>query len=252
MKRLRPWILFSGLLLAVACQQQHPMWSTAPQRFVSLEAISVNTVLAAPPAAGSPAREAALQAVIRKQAHLSPAEIAILRDEDTIRPEMMLRPTLGERYQPGCYPALYQLLNDAKGDALGIGNKVQDHWKSPRPWTDARVQAHVTKIDRPSYPSGHIVTNTVWADTLSELFPAKRKAFRARADQVGWHRVEAGAHFPFDLEGGRKLAAVIYTDMKASTVYQQELAAARTELKSPQTANCVKNELARSAVPGAR
>ena len=54
----------------------------------------------------------------------------------------------------------------------------------------------------PAYPSGHTTDTCVLAEILVLLLPEKMSALRARADEIAWHRVEAGVHYPVDLEGG--------------------------------------------------
>jgi acid phosphatase (class A) len=155
-------------------------------------------------------------------------------NEDSVKVEMIVKPILGERYTPEAYPALFTVLGHAQSDAWRIGDHVQDFWGRTRPWlTDNRVQLLTKKITRPSYPSGHTNTNHVWAHVLSELFPAKRKALFDKAYSIGMNRMKGGVHYPSDIEGGKRLAAMIFEKMKANPQFQAELAAARAELKAP-------------------
>jgi len=226
---LRRALILATCLIATACADKFPY----PPQFVTPEEISMNA-LPTPPAPDSKTFKNELNTIIATQKKLTQKEKDVIAAEDHIAPQMMVLPVLGKHYTEEKYPALYTLLRHAASDAWRIGDETQDHWNSPRPWyTDSRVTLYVKPITRPGYPSGHTVTNTVWAHVLSDLFPAKKAALLKRASDIGNHRVKAGAHFPHDVEGGKKLAGVIATTMKKSPDYQRELAAAKAELKAP-------------------
>jgi acid phosphatase (class A) len=227
----RRGLILATCLIATACADSR--FPYAPQ-FVSDDSINVATVLAAPPAVDSKKFQGELKQIIATQKKLSAKEKAAILAEDTITPSMMVLPVLGARYTEEQYPALYTLLRHAASDAWRMGDATQDFWNSPRPWSaDSKVVPLVKPINRPGYPSGHTTTNAVWAHVLSDLFPKKKAALFARAQQIGHHRVKAGAHFPHDVEGGMKLAATLATEMKKSAAYQAEFAAAKAEIAAP-------------------
>ena len=202
-----------------------------PAQFVDTQAISMHA-LPAPPAPGSREYTHEIDSILARQAKLTAKEKALIAAEDHIAPTMIVTPVLGKRYSEANYPALYTLLRHAASDAWRIGDATQDYWQSPRPWyADRRVQLYVSSITRPGYPSGHTVTTGVWAYILSDLFPQQHDALFARVNAIGQHRVEAGAHFPHDIVGGKKLAGIIYKKMQANPHFQRELAAARQELE---------------------
>lgn len=230
--RARHLVLIPLLTLLAACAtDKYPM---APQ-FVSPETIAIDA-LGAPPAVGSAEYNDEITRIIARQKKLSDAQKAVLVEENHITPSMIIYPVLGKTYSEERYPALYTLLREAASDAWRISDAHEDFWNTPRPWyADDRVHLYVSRITRPGYPSGHTTTNTTWAYILSDLFPAKRAALFARASEIGYHRVDAGAHFPHDVEGGKRLAALIYARMKANPDYQASFSAARTELRAHRT-----------------
>jgi acid phosphatase (class A) len=221
--------LFAITLTLVGCAtDKYPY----PPQFVSIEQVPA-TVLPKPPAIGSAAYNKGMDFVLARQKKLTPETIALLKAEDHISPEMILVPVLGSQAMPEQLPATYALLRHAGSDAWRIGDNAQNYWKSPRPWyADDRVALHVGTIKRPGYPSGHTTTNHVWAYVLGDALPCKKSAFLKRANDIGYHRVDAGAHFPFDVEAGKKLAPIIYGKMKQSPQYQAMLGEARKELLS--------------------
>ncbi len=222
-------LLLASLITLSACSfgDKYPY---APQ-FVSTVDVPP-TAIAAPPARGSVAYMAALDSVVARQKKLTAHDLIVLQNEDHIRPEMMVTAVLGKNVSPEKFPELYDHLEHVASDAWRIGDSVQDHYGSPRPWYAApdRVKIHVGHIARPGYPSGHTTTNTVWAYVLGNALPCKQPALLARAHAIGYHRVDAGAHFPFDVEGGKKLGKIIYSAMVKSPDYQAEHAKMRAEL----------------------
>ena len=232
---LRRWIGFVAVALAlVGCAtDKYPY----PPQFVTIEQVPP-TVLAKPPTERSAEYKKAIASILIRQQHLTPAHIAVLKAEDHISPKMIVLPVLGNAATPEQLPATYALLRYAGSDAWRIADNAQDYWKRPRPWVaDSRVKLHVDSITRPGYPSGHSTTNHVWAHVLGELLPCEKTALLKRASDTGYHRVDAGAHFPFDVEAGKKLALIIYDKMTQSEDYQAMLTNARAELMATTALN---------------
>lgn len=231
--RARLYAVVLPLLLGLgACDAGGDKYPFPPQ-FVAADAVSPR-VLAAPPAKYSATYTKEIDGILARQAALTDADKATVMEEDHIRPAMIVTPVLGEKYTQEAYPALFTLLRHSASDAWRLADSTQDYWHRDRPWVaDGRVELLVSSITRPSYPSGHTVTNHIWAHVLSELFPSKRAALFRRAYAIGLHRVDAGVHFPSDVAAGKKFAAIVYEKMRVSPEFQRELAAARAELKRP-------------------
>lgn len=230
MRRTRAhWLILPLLLILAACAARDPY--PYPLQFVRAAEMPPQ-VLAAPSAPGSAPYVAEIDGILARQAKLNAADKAVVAAEDHIRPAMIVAPVLGEGYTEQSYPALFALLRHSASDAWRLADATQDYWHRDRPWVaDDRVTLLVSSITRPSYPSGHTVTNHIWAHVLSELFPARREALFARAYAIGMHRVDAGVHFPSDVKAGKKFAAALYEKMRTNPAFQSELAAARAELK---------------------
>lgn len=231
-KLLHRWLLVPLFVVLAACAgpDKYPY----PRQFVSVEDIGVRA-LGAPPAPQTDQYNIEINNILARQAKLTDKQKATIMAEDHIQPSMMIDPVIGAGYTKEKNPALFALLEHAASDAWRTGDAMQEYWNHQRPWVDdSRVQLLAKPITRPSYPSGHTTTNTVWAYVLSELFPEKREALFARASEIGFHRVDAGVHFPSDVEGGKRLAAFLYAKMQQNADFQRELAAARAELQLPQ------------------
>lgn len=224
-------IILPLLFLLAACGNPQPEKFPFPPQFVQPDEVSLYT-LPAPPQPGSDIYAQEIKEIVARQRELTPADIARIDAEKTIRPEMLVQPVLGAPFTREKFPALYTLLDHAASDAWRINDRIQDHWKETRPWlADSRVARHVEYIDRPGYPSGHTVTNGVWAHILADLMPCEEDDLFERAWAVGYHRVDGGAHFPHDVEAGKKLARVIYHRMLEDDAFLSERAAARAELQ---------------------
>lgn len=220
--------LLPALFILAACapSDKYPM----PLQFITADSVAIDA-LGAPPKSGSQEWENEIQSIVKRQAALTDGQKATLHMEDHISPSMIVLPVLGSGYSEANYPQLYELLKRSASDAWRTGDAQQDYWQSPRPWVaDKRVQLLVPSITRPGYPSGHTTTNTVWAYILSDLFPAKRTAFFARAYEIGYHRIDGGAHFPHDVEAGKRLAGMIYKKMRENSDYKVAFKAAKEEI----------------------
>lgn len=226
-------LLAITLFVAACSGDKYPY----PPQFVTSEEIPP-TMIPVPPTKGSEEYNLALNTVIARQKHLSKHDLEVIKAEDHIKPDMMVGPVIGRTITAEQYPALFNHLSHTASDAWRIGDTAQDYYKSPRPWyaDKDRVKLYVEPITRPGYPSGHTTTNTVWAYTLGDLLPCKQAALLARASAIGYHRTQAGAHFPFDVEGGKKLGTIIYSRMQQSPDFKAEHEAARQELAASKDA----------------
>lgn len=221
------------LLILSACANIAGDKYPYPPQFVAIEDVCP-CELGAFPAVGSKEYQKEIASIRATQAKLTEADKAQILAEDHIAPGMIVTPVLGSGITEATHPALFALLKHTASDAWRIADDAQEFWGRKRPWiADSHVMLLVSRIDRPSYPSGHSTTNHVWAHVLSELYPAQRKALFARAYEIGMHRVAAGVHHPSDVEAGKRFATTIYARMKSNPQFQQELAAARAELTHP-------------------
>ncbi len=222
------FLLLAGLLAACGTE---PAKFPYPPQFVEPSKVSVH-MLEAPPQPGSRAHKQAIEDILVMQRDLTPAEIADIKQEVKILPQMLVEPVLGDAFTPEAFPQLYTLLRHAGSDAWRINDMLQDHWGEVRPWlADKRIARYVEPITRPGYPSGHTVTNHVWAHILADLMPCEEDALFERAYAVGHNRVLGGAHFPHDVAAGKKLAKIIYHRMLENDAFQEERMAAWEEIQ---------------------
>lgn len=66
----------------------------------------------------------------------------------------------------------------------------------------------------PSYPSGHTIQAYVVAKLLSDQFPEHHENLHKIAEIISQSRIDAGVHFPTDVEYGREVAESLYNQIK--------------------------------------
>ena len=66
---------------------------------------------------------------------------------------------------------------------------------------------------------------------LTMMIPERGEAIRVRAEEYGHNRVVCGDHYAADLQGSREAAAILLGNMMNNAKFQQELAAAKAEMR---------------------
>jgi len=187
-------------------------------------------LLPPPPTEGSEAWKAQIELVVAGQISLSPAEISAIRNEQKFRVELMTD-TLGTSFDRERLPKTSALLDRIERTSEVVVDTAKKYWHTRRPYlANPRVRLLVDSTTSDAYPSGHTSEARVLAEVLGLLFPDKLAALRARAEEIARHRVEAGVHYPVDLEGGRLLAMLEVGALTASSGFQADLIAAREEI----------------------
>ena len=187
-------------------------------------------LLVPPPQEGSEPWKLDMLSVESAQERIKPQDMDALKEEQHLRIELMTR-LLGDGVTREKMPALFVLLDNVMADAGRVVDADKKFWHTRRPYlADKDVKLLVDPIDEnPAYPSGHTCTTRVLAEVLGMIYPNRRADLRRRADDVAWHRVQAGVHSPTDLAGGKALAMLILGGFMQSEAFQKDLTAARLE-----------------------
>lgn len=220
-------VVFAGLWLAAASQVS---WAAGvEQAWIEPQSLSPQ-LLPPPPAEGSEVQKAQIEMVVAAQRSLSPAEISAVRNEATFRVALMTD-TLGPSFDRERMPKTVALLDRVERASEAVVDAAKKYWHTKRPClADSRVKLYVDSTTSFAYPSGHAAEARVLAEVLGLLFPDKLPDLRARAEDIARHRVEAGVHYPVDLEGGRLLAMLLVGALAANSDFQADLGAAREEI----------------------
>jgi len=229
---MRLSLLLLALLGFLGCTLSTGVWAFDSVSAYTLPQNLPPQLLPPPPAENSEAWQKQITAVLQAQQHLSQDDLAAIKDEQHLRLELMTAP-LGPAFTRKNLPQTFHLLDRVMASAEGVSEADKKFWHTRRPYlTDSRIHLYIDPIDKsPAYPSGHTSTSRVLAEVLGLLLPEKRTELRAHAESIARHRVEAGAHYPNDLDGGRAVAMLVVGSLTANEDFQDDLEAAREEIE---------------------
>ncbi|MDA8244065.1 MAG: phosphatase PAP2 family protein [Elusimicrobia bacterium] len=124
------------------------------------------------------------------------------------------------------------LFSGLAGDFEAALEVMKDRFRRPRPFvTYEEVTPCVKKKSSYSYPSGHASASRVTAEVLSDLVPERSDEFFAKADEIAQDRVVGGAHYPADVEAGKKFGDLFHERLLLSEKYRADLEKAKALLK---------------------
>ncbi len=201
----------------------------APERRPDL-----TTILAPPPAAGSP-RAIADAAVFDQTRSLKGSPRWTLATAD-VNGHMYdhFAEALGVRLTPQSAPILTALLERAGEDRSVVG-LAKTHWGTRRPYlgkADAPIcEARSDHLaGNPDYPSGHSAHGEHVAMILAELAPSRANALYARGREYAESRYVCGSHSFSAAEAGLQAGAVIYAAEHVSAEFRRDMDMARAEV----------------------
>jgi acid phosphatase (class A) len=228
---MRARLLFIVAILSLCTVVPGRSWGDSAEKNYGSARFLPPELLSPPPEEGSKVWKDQIKLVLQAQRSLPPAELAAIKDEQKLRLEIMTV-VIGPSFTRERLPKTFDLL-DRVGNTTGQAVDADKRfWHTRRPYlSDPRVKLYVDPVNEsPAYPSGHTTGSRVMAEVLGMLVPEKRSALRARADAVAKHRVEAGVHYPADLEGGRTLAMLIVGALTVNEKFRDDLDVARAEI----------------------
>jgi len=93
-------------------------------------------------------------------------------------------------------------------EAIDLINKMKDATKRSRPyWISSDIQPiDGTETSSYSYPSGHSILAWMMAKKLAKKYPPLQDGLYHLAHRIARSRVQAGVHFPSDINPGREIA----------------------------------------------
>ncbi len=116
---------------------------------------------------------------------------------------------------------LSEFFNQIRNDADYFIQKMKKDFPRQRPFNYIKgINPCVLKEVTGAYPSGHAMLSKLYASILGDFLPSDKEKFKKRAVEIGMHRVLSGMHHPTDIESGRKLADLVYEELKKSKKYQ--------------------------------
>lgn len=224
---MKQFFLIAFLCVSVACQP------VQKQTYNYIDPHSIApTLIAPPPADGSDAKRHEIEQIILRQKYRTPAQLnAAMKTHHPVTPELMTY-VIGSDFNRNRLPFTFDFLEDVVSDCFDTVEEAKVHFNNKRPYlADNRVKALVPSPNTTgAYPSGHTACARVWAEVLGQLVPTKQAALRARADEMGEHRILLGVHYPHDVAGGKNMALLIVGALQQSEKYQTDLARAKAEI----------------------
>lgn len=176
------------------------------------------------------------------------------RDADTGVPALLqdFSCAVGVELTPENAPRLAAMVRRAGIDTSGQTRIAKETYKRGRPFTidkgeicQPRSALYDKKAARMSYdyPSGHTTWGWTWALILSSIVPDRAQQILERGRAYGDSRFVCGAHNESAVEAGMLSASSTMALVATKPAYQDDLAAARTELaalrrSAPPARNC--------------
>lgn len=236
--RLRALALLVLLTASAAQAAEKPdasgaaMGATAAATFLDLAAIDLQTI-PAPPAAGSLAAQADLEAVLQAQAWRTPEEVAWAK---FIEKYPTVFEVFGDAGLPRAWftkdnlPATAAFFKQITADLNAAGAVAKKLYKRERPFkADSSVHPCVAMSAGYSYPSGHALVAYGWAEVLARIFPEHSDEIYVRAHRAAWGRVIGGVHYPSDTVGSRIFAQALITLFLQNPEFRAALEKCRAE-----------------------
>lgn len=145
------------------------------------------------------------------------------------------RMLLGEETTAEKFPKISKLLHGVMQDMRVMEFTIKYKHLRPRPYHLEPKLETLTKINSPSFVSGHTLWAFIQAFTWSEIVPEKEKEFINLAEEIRRSREIMGIHFPSDNESARLVAYRMIQHYFKNEVFQNDLKEAEAEwkMKSP-------------------
>ena|GEM_PF-583587 len=179
------------------------------------------------PAAGSETDQADMKALFDWQRKRTAAQCAEAREET----EHSYKTFFG-RISPFPEPppeSVKKFFHRVGTNSTVLQRSVKDVYKRERPFLrDPGLRPCALKAAGYAYPSGHAMMARVFARILGDLVPERKAEFMARADEAALNRVVAGVHHLSDVEAGKILGDMFYSQLLKHPVFAADLEAVRS------------------------
>lgn len=142
------------------------------------------------------------------------------------------RELMGENMNAKNFPKAARLLQGVMQDMRIMEFTIKYKLLRPRPYhLEPRLQP-LTKINSPSFASGHTLWAFVQAFVWSEVAPEKEQAFINLAEEIRRSREIMGIHYPSDNEASRQVAFKMLQYYLNNDSFRKDLKEAVSEWKA--------------------
>jgi len=158
-------------------------------RYFDPQLVVLERVLPPPPAAGSPAERAELDAMLKIQAERTPAQAERASWTRKSASSNSPRGRHGAAFSADKLRRLRRCSTTSWRRKTAVVRPAKRSFGRPRPYaTDTRLAPVIDRLDSKSYPSGH----STWLSrglVLADMLPERRKEILARAAEFAGNRV---------------------------------------------------------------
>jgi acid phosphatase (class A) len=230
MKNIKNLVILYLLLIALLSINNAVAKAVFDKPYFDAENIKPN-VIDSPALLDSKELQEEIKQIIKLQQNIELKDIDLALDEKEMRVELITE-YVNSNLTQNKLPKLYNLLTKVGATSYFATNKIKNHYKLTRPYlANKSVQAIISPSKGYSYPSGHTTGSYLWAFVLSQLIPKQADDFKNRAQQIAWHRVQMGMHYPQDIKGGKQLALILFNNLMNNPNFLQDFNDALAELK---------------------
>ncbi|MFZ9180353.1 MAG: phosphatase PAP2 family protein [Rickettsiales bacterium] len=172
-----------------------------------------------------------IEQILLMQKNIEIEEIDKALEEKRLTPDTVVL-NINKKLTRQKFPKLYHLLDRVGDTSRDVTEGFKNFWKIPRPSdVDKNVEILISPSKGYCYPSGHTTGAYIYAQVMSLLIPDLAEEYFDYANQVAWHRVQVGMHYPSDLQGGKQLAIYLIGGLMQNAEFQADLQEAKNELK---------------------
>jgi acid phosphatase (class A) len=150
------------------------------------------------------------------------------------------RELLGENVNAKNFPAISKLLQGIMQDMRIMEFTIKYKLLRPRPYHLEPALSPLTRINSPSFASGHTLWAFVQAFTWTQIIPEEQNEFIKLAEEIRRSREIMGIHFPSDNEASRQVAYKMMQFYWKNSVFQKDLKNAIHEWSSKRNTILVK------------
>ena len=205
----------------------------AADPYLTGKMLDLTVLVPPPPAKGSEADKADMQAVLDAQAHASDARKAQAFADSDETVFVAFTSVFGQGFKPEAMPKaslFFERIGDSEDDTL---DAAKPFFGRVRPWlANPEVKPIAKQTKSGSYPSGHTTRVAIYATMLAMMVPEQKEAIWARAVDYAQSRVIGGMHYPTDLLAGWRTGAAMAAVMLQSPAFRADFEAAKGEVRA--------------------
>lgn len=203
-----------------------------PPRYMNTKLISPD-ILPPPVKKGSAEWKKQVAIIVQAQRRLTKQDKAAIEKEQAVSVQLV-SDGLGPDFTPEKFPKTFVVLKQIYNDTGIVVETTKQFWGAQRPYDAApkQVKLLLNAANNNTYPSGHTALSYILAEVLGLLVPDQRPALRLQAEKIALHRIQAGMHYPEDIEAGKKLGGILLGAMLQNDDFQSDMKAAKDELKA--------------------